>query len=150
MIPQSNRAEQWWRQFHLRIWWLPVAAFMVMTFALFTVSSIVSAQAQTPAASTETNAVTADQVNDVAKELWCPLCSGVRLDACELKACDQMKDVIAIKLSEGEGTQTIIDYFVEQYGPQVLGRPPFAGWNLLAWVMPVVVIVGAAAFLIMR
>jgi cytochrome c-type biogenesis protein CcmH len=94
--------------------------------------------------------VTADEVNNVARELWCPLCSGVRLDACELKACDQMKDVIAIKLSEGEDTQSITDYFVEQYGPQVLGRPTFAGWDLFAWILPVLAVVGGGLFLAMR
>src|SRR5215204_2415292 len=146
MIPQSNRAEQWWRQFHLSNWWLPVVAFMVVTFALFTVSSVVSAQAQTPAASTETNAVTPDQVNDVARELWCPLCSGVRLDACELKACAQMKDVIAIKLAEGEDTESIKAYFVEQYGPQVMGEPPRAGFNWLAWILPALAVVVGGFF----
>ena len=81
--------------------------------------------------------VTADEVNLVARELWCPLCSGVRLDACELKACDQMKDVIAIKLAEGEDTESIKAYFVDQYGPQVLGEPPREGFNWLAWILPV-------------
>jgi cytochrome c-type biogenesis protein CcmH len=136
MIPQSNRAEQRRRLFYLSNWWLPLVAFMLVTFALFMGSNVVSAQAQTPAASTEANAVTPDQVNAVARELWCPLCSGVRLDACELKACAQMKDVIAIKLAEGEDTESIKAYFVEQYGPQVMGEPPRAGFNWLAWILP--------------
>ena len=41
---------------------------------------------------------TPNDVKEVSKQLWCPLCSGVRLDACELKACEQMRDVIAVKL----------------------------------------------------
>lgn len=72
----------------------------------------------------------------MSRELWCPLCSGVRLDSCELKACEQMKDVIAIKLSEGEDTTSIKSYFVDQYGPQVLGEPPRQGFSVLAWVLP--------------
>lgn len=90
--------------------------------------------------------VTANEVNEVAKELWCPLCSGVRLDACELKACDQMKDVIADKLTEGEDAQSIKKYFLAQYGPQVLGEPPMEGFNWLAWVLPVVVLVIGGLF----
>lgn len=90
--------------------------------------------------------VTADEVNAVARELWCPLCSGVRLDSCELKACDQMKDVIAIKLSEGEDTESIKAYFIEQYGPQVLGEPPREGFNWLAWILPVVAVVVGGGF----
>ena len=38
-------------------------------------------------------------------------------------ACEQMRDVIAVKLSEGDSDQEIKDYFVAQYGPQVLGEP---------------------------
>ena len=91
--------------------------------------------------------VSSDQVNDVARELWCPLCSGVRLDACELKACDQMKEVIAIKLSEGENTDTIRAYFVEQYGPQVLGEPPREGFNWLAWILPFAALAAGAVFM---
>lgn len=103
--------------------------------------------AQTSDATAATTAVTPDQVNAVAREIWCPLCSGVRLDACELKACEQMKEVIAIKLAEGEDVESIKAYFVEQYGPQVLGEPPRSGFNLLAWVLPIVgVIVGGFVF----
>lgn len=94
--------------------------------------------------------VTADDVNDVARELWCPLCSGVRLDSCELKACDQMKDEIAIKLADGDDLDTIKQYFVNQYGPQVLGEPPREGFNLLAWILPVVVMLGGGVFLFTR
>ena len=101
--------------------------------------------ATAPAAAIET--VSADDVNAVAKELWCPLCSGVRLDACELRACEQMKDVIADKLTTGESTQNIKNYFVHQYGPQVLGEPPLEGFNWLAWILPVVVLVGGGFFL---
>ncbi|HXF60627.1 MAG TPA: cytochrome c-type biogenesis protein CcmH [Caldilineaceae bacterium] len=90
--------------------------------------------------------VTADEVNAVARELWCPLCSGVRLDSCELKACEQMKEVIAIKLSEGEDTESIRAYFVEQYGPQVLGEPPRSGFNWLAWLLPVAGVIGGGLF----
>jgi len=91
--------------------------------------------------------ITLDEVNEVARELWCPLCSGVRLDACELKACVQMKEMIAIKLSEGEDVDAIKDYFVDQYGPQVLGEPPRQGFNWLAWILPVIALALGGVFL---
>lgn len=106
--------------------------------------AVAQAQESTPAPAGE---VTADEVNTVARELWCPLCSGVRLDACELKACEQMKDVIAIKLAEGENTDSIRDYFVAQYGPQVLGEPPWEGFNWLAWTLPFIVLALGGYFL---
>lgn len=104
----------------------------------------------TPVAVATPEGITADQVNVVAQELWCPLCNGVRLDACELKACAQMRDLIAIKLGEGESSESIQQYFVEAYGPQVLGRPPFTGFNLLAWVLPPLVLLAGGVLLWMR
>jgi cytochrome c-type biogenesis protein CcmH len=106
-------------------------------FALFIGDGVVYAQNEAPAApASSAQEITPDEVNAVAREIWCPLCSGVRLDACELKACEQMKDVIAIKLAEGEDTESIKAYFVEQYGPQVMGEPPRQGFNWLAWILP--------------
>ncbi|MBX2999544.1 MAG: cytochrome c-type biogenesis protein CcmH [Caldilineaceae bacterium] len=112
------------------------------------ISATASAQGISPTVG-ETD-VTADEVNQVARELWCPLCSGVRLDGCELKACDQMKEIIAIKLSEGEDTASIKSYFVDQYGPQVLGAPPLEGFNWLAWILPFAVMIGGGVFLWLR
>lgn len=101
-------------------------------------------------AQTAEQAVTMDQVNAVARELWCPLCSGVRLDTCDLKACEQMRQEIALKLAEGEDAESIKAYFLAQYGPQVLGEPPRSGFNLLAWILPIVVVGGGAIFLLVR
>ncbi len=99
----------------------------------------------------EATGVTADEVNDVARDLWCPLCGGrLRLDSCELKACAQMREVIAIKLAEGEDAASIQDYFLEQYGPQVLGVPPRRGFNWLAWILPLVAVGGGGIFLWLR
>jgi cytochrome c-type biogenesis protein CcmH len=97
-----------------------------------------------------TRAVTADEVNTVARELWCPLCSGVRLDSCELKACEQMRQEIALKLAAGEDAAAIKAYFLTQYGPQILGEPPRAGFNWLAWILPFVALVAGALFLVVR
>lgn len=86
------------------------------------------AYAQTP---------TPNEINTVARELWCPLCNGVRLDNCELQACIQMKEVIAAKLEAGESTESIKSYFVTQYGDVVLGQPSREGFNLIAWLFPI-------------
>lgn len=125
---------------HLRVLTLLVLAVLSAILLGSVVATQVSAQAALP------EGVTADEVNIVARELWCPLCSGVRLDACELKACEQMKEVIAIKLSEGEDLDSIRNYFVAQYGPQVLGEPPRQGFNWLAWILPVVALVAGGVF----
>ncbi|MDQ3248990.1 MAG: cytochrome c-type biogenesis protein CcmH [Chloroflexota bacterium] len=96
------------------------------------------------------NGVTADQVNDVARDLWCPLCSGVRLDVCDLQACEQMRQEIGLKLTAGEDAASIKQDFLDQYGPQVLGEPPRAGFSWLGWILPFAVLLGGAIFLLLR
>lgn len=123
------------------ILFVPVLIFSIL-FILMTGAVL----AQSPTPTPDTSAITADQVNEVARGLWCPLCSGVRLDACELKACEQMKEMIAIKLAEGASEEEIRNYFAEQYGPQVYGQPPAEGFNWLAWILPVLGLVGGGIF----
>jgi cytochrome c-type biogenesis protein CcmH len=95
------------------------------------------------------SAPTPEQVNAVAKELWCPLCNGVRLDNCDLQACVQMRDMISQKLAAGESKDQIKAYFVQQYGEVVMGTPksplPYIlllliGLIAMAWVAYLVVI----------
>jgi len=100
---------------------------------------VMPAWAQTP---------TPNQINAIAKDLWCPLCNGVRLDNCELQACIQMKEVIAQKLAAGESKEQIRAYFVQQYGDVVLGAPSNEGFNRVVWLMPVLVGLVAAGWLI--
>ena len=85
----------------------------------------VSAQTPTP-----------DEVNEVARELYCPLCSGLRVDVCYLPVCYDMREIIAEKLAAGESKEEIKQYFYELYGPKVLGAPERRGWKWLTWILP--------------
>lgn len=91
---------------------------------------------------------TIEEINAVARELWCPLCNGVRLDTCELRACEQMRDTIREKLAAGESKEAIKAYFIEKYGEIVLGEPPRRGFNWLPWVLPFAALMLGAAYLI--
>ncbi|MCY4079616.1 MAG: cytochrome c-type biogenesis protein CcmH [Caldilineaceae bacterium] len=124
-----------------------------LRFALLAICLLITCTLISPPllAQSESTSISADEVNDVARDLWCPLCGGrLRLDSCELKACAQMREVIEIKLAEGEDAESIRDYFLEQYGPQVLGEPPRQGFNWLAWILPVVAVAGGGVFVWLR
>jgi cytochrome c-type biogenesis protein CcmH len=117
--------------------------FLALALLLLLGMSVFYAAAQTP---------TPNEVNAVAKDLWCPLCNGVRLDNCELQACVQMREVIAQKLAAGESKESIKAYFVQQYGDVVLGQPPREGFNLIAYIFPIlaaVVGVGWVTYLVL-
>ncbi|MFB0535008.1 MAG: cytochrome c-type biogenesis protein CcmH [Anaerolineae bacterium] len=114
--------------------------FGLLAVWLFLLAGLAPVWAQQPVG------VTDDQVNEVAKELYCPLCTGLRLDNCQLKVCDGMRDVIRQKLEAGESKEQIKAYFVEQYGEVVLGVPSRKGFNLLAWVFPFLALVVAGGW----
>jgi cytochrome c-type biogenesis protein CcmH len=77
-----------------------------------------------------------DQVMRIAKNLYCPVCTGVPLDVCETQACVQWRDLIREKLLAGESEEQIRQYFITQYGDRVLGAPPPEGFNLSAYLLP--------------
>jgi cytochrome c-type biogenesis protein CcmH len=90
---------------------------------------------------------TDDEVNAVAKGLYCPVCENVPLDVCPTLACKQWRETIREKLAAG-WTQTQIEgYFVAQYGDRVLASPPPSGLNWLVYVLPPVAFLAGAAIL---
>ena len=84
-------------------------------------------------------------VNDVAAQLYCPLCQGLTVDVCELQVCDDMRQTISQKLAAGESPEQIQSYFVEQYGQKVVAKPSTEGFHLTAWVMPFLFLLAALA-----
>ena len=77
-----------------------------------------------------------DQVNAVAKQLYCPVCENIPLDVCPTQACAQWRDLIRQKLAEGQTKEQIKQYFAAQYGDRVLAEPPRQGLNWLVWARP--------------
>lgn len=95
-----------------------------------------------------TTPVTDDQVNTVARDLYCPVCENIPLDVCPTTACAQWRDLIRQKLGEGWTKQQIKDYFAMQYGDRVLGVPPTKGINWLIYVLPPVFIVAGGGLVV--
>jgi cytochrome c-type biogenesis protein CcmH len=81
-------------------------------------------------------APTDDDVNAIAKQLYCPVCENIPLDVCGTQACAQWRELIREKLSQGWNEDQIKNYFVEQYGDRVLAAPPARGLNWLVYIIP--------------
>lgn len=91
--------------------------------------------------------VTDDQVNEVAKGLYCPVCESVPLDVCPTQACIDWRNQIRDLLSDGQTEEEIHTYFALRFGDGVLAEPPRRGVNLILWLFPVfAVIVGGLFF----
>jgi cytochrome c-type biogenesis protein CcmH len=88
--------------------------------------------------------VTDDEVNAIAKELYCPVCESTPLDVCATQACADWREVIRTKLSEGQSPEEIKEYFALQYGTRALAEPPRQGFTLAVWVGPIIVVLLSA------
>jgi cytochrome c-type biogenesis protein CcmH len=88
-----------------------------------------------------------DEVNRVAKQLYCPVCENTPLDVCPTEACRQWRDLIRQQLAEGKSEAEIKQYFVENYGARVLAEPPRSGLNWLVYILPPLIILAGAFFL---
>jgi len=88
-----------------------------------------------------------DEVNAIAKQLYCPVCENTPLDVCPTEACRQWRDLIRQMLAEGKSEDEIKQYFVEYYGARVLNEPPRTGFFWLAYIIPPAVILAGAFFL---
>ncbi len=109
--------------------------FLALTvLGLVLVGQVWLATAQEAAPPVQT--VTADQVNAIAKQLYCPVCENIPLDVCPTKACAEWRELIRELLAEGKTEREIKDYFVAQYGDRVLAIPPARGINWLVYVIP--------------
>jgi cytochrome c-type biogenesis protein CcmH len=113
---------------------------LVMMFITFFITVPVSF-AQSPE-----REVSDDEVNAIAKELYCPVCESTPLDVCPTQACADWREVIRTKLSEGQTADQIEEYFEIQYGARALAEPPREGFTLAIWIAPIAVILTGLFF----
>jgi len=118
-----------------------VFLFGTLAASMFMCVDVVFAQEIKP-----TKPVTDDQVNAIAKQLFCPICENIPLDVCPTQACAQWRDTIREKIAIGWSEDQIKDYFVLQYGERVLAKPRTTGLSLYVWLIPPVGILLAAIF----
>lgn len=89
---------------------------------------------------TPSRVVSDDEVNAIARDLYCPICEGIPLDACTTQPCADWREVIRGQLAEGWSKEMIQEYFRSRYGDRVLSVPP----NRLVFIIPAVLIALAA------
>ena len=111
---------------------------ILIAFALaFAIRLTALAQGPTP---------TDDEVNRIAKQLYCPVCESTPLDVCPTEACRQWRELIREMLTQGKSEAEIKQYFVEHYGPQVLNEPPN---RLVTYIVPIAAFM-LGAFMLFR
>lgn len=121
-----------------KLWYLLLA--VIVLAGLFT--GVAMAQEEGPLPTPSDN-----EVNAIAKNMYCPVCENIPLDMCGTQACIQWRQQIKDKLELGWTEDEIYDYFVLQYGDRVLAEPPRRGLNWLIYILPPLAFVAGAYML---
>jgi cytochrome c-type biogenesis protein CcmH len=113
------------------------------------------ARAQDTAAVSRIPAVraSADSVLDartaaVAATLRCPVCQGESIQDSPAELAQQMRAVVRDRLLAGDTPDQIRAYFVSKYGEWILLEPTSSGLNVLLYVLPVLLVIGGLAFVV--
>ncbi len=84
-------------------------------------------------------------LNELENQIMCPVCAGETLAQSDSPAAAQVKRYIQGRIVAGDTRSQIKRELVAQYGTRILAAPPRHGFDLLAWVLPLVLILGGAA-----
>jgi cytochrome c-type biogenesis protein CcmH/NrfF len=85
-------------------------------------------------------------VNAIEAEVMCPIC-GTLLELAESPQARREKAFVAKLVASGRSKAEIKDSLVTQYGPAVLALPKASGFDLSAYLVPVLAILVAVAAL---
>jgi cytochrome c-type biogenesis protein CcmH len=80
---------------------------------------------------------------DLEAELVCPVCE-TTLDQSNAPVAERMKLFIRERIAEGDSERQIKDALVREFGPGVLATPETRGFGLLAWLLPLALVLAGA------
>jgi cytochrome c-type biogenesis protein CcmH len=125
---------------------------LLYTPATATVSHAQSAPHITPApvatfASTPIP-ISDDQVNAVARNLYCPVCENTPLEVCPTDACARWREQVRELLGQGETETQVRQYFIDHFGMRTVGTPTDPTSVLLTTGLPFGLILIAALLIV--
>jgi cytochrome c-type biogenesis protein CcmH len=83
-------------------------------------------------------------LGDLEGEVICPTCH-TTIDQSSSPIARRMKVFIAARIRAGDTKSEIEQKLVAQFGPEVIARPSKHGLDLVAWLLPLGVLVAGAA-----
>ena len=83
-------------------------------------------------------------LNELESQLMCPICEGETLAQSDAAPAQRIKVHIQQRIRQGWTRSQIKQELVDIWGTRILAAPPRHGWNLLAWLLPIVGVLGGA------
>jgi cytochrome c-type biogenesis protein CcmH len=78
---------------------------------------------------------------EVAAQLRCPVCQGLSIQDSPSELSQQMRSVVKDQLRAGKSPDEVKAYFISKYGEWILLEPKPKGFNVLVYLMPVLLVV---------
>ena len=88
------------------------------------------------------------RVQDVATQVKCPICQGESIADSTTTIAEQMRGVAREQLQSGRSEQEVLQYFRDHYGNQIVLTPAWNGFALLAWLVPLALVLGGVVLLV--
>lgn len=107
-----------------------------MKRALIVLAAVVGMVASPAALAAEPQA----SLPDIEDEVMCPIC-GTLLELSEAPQAERERAFIRDRIAGGQNKEQIVDALVAEYGPEVLATPESSGFNLAAYIVPIVALV---------
>lgn len=86
-----------------------------------------------------------DRARSLAATIKCPTCRSQSAATSDAPAAKFIREEISRRIADGQSNDEIRDYFASRYGEEILLTPSASGVAGLVWIVPVVVVVLAAA-----
>jgi cytochrome c-type biogenesis protein CcmH len=96
----------------------------------------------------DTPVVTDNDVNAIAKTLYCPVCENIPLDTCPTAACEDWRYEIRLQLEAGMSADAIRADFVRRFGDRVVGTPYDPVLRAMSFLIPILAAVGVVALVV--
>ena len=84
---------------------------------------------------------------DIAYQLRCPTCTGLSVLESDAQFSLQIRDAVREQVLEGKSKQEILDFFTVRYGLWILREPPKEGFHLIAWLIPLAILLLGGALI---
>jgi cytochrome c-type biogenesis protein CcmH len=125
-----------------------LGALVALSLAWTTPSAQAQVRTDTTPRTTGDSALEA-RTSAVAAQLRCPVCQGLSIQDSPSELAQSMRSLVRDQLAQGKTPEQVKAYFVSKYGEWILLTPAPHGFNLLAYAIPVLIVLGGGFFILL-
>lgn len=122
---------------------------VVLPFAMWDARPLRAQAPETPRLTATTDSALEARTSAVASQLRCPVCQGLSIQDSPSDLSRSMRAVVRDQLAQGKSPEEVKAYFVSKYGEWILLEPKASGFNLLAYAVPLLVVIGGGVVILL-